>query len=292
MKRFTILLAILLLLVGLDLSSDASIVRNVWMHDGAGNPIGSHVEPGGTNYSINTHNAHVHTELVNRHFLDFDSATESPSVAIVSGDTVILVADTTGLVVGGHIVIRDASSNIHEHHFNITAVVVNTSVTVNRPIDIAYTTSAVLEVVIMNMNVVGSLAVPLVYEVKPPSNEVWHINRVIISITDNAAMDDSLFGGIAALTNGVVLRDNSTVNHTITNWLSNQHMIEDMYDITYALKAPAGSYGLRGRFTFTKNDVVIRLDGSIGDTLEILIQDNLAALSTFTMKAQGHIEGT
>lgn len=267
-----------------------SIVRNIFSHDGDGNPIGSHISADGVHYALDIHTAHIHNELVNRHFLDFDTATESPSVAIVAEDTVILVADTTGFVVGGHIVIRDASSNIHEHHFNIVAVVLNTSITVNRPIDIAYTTSATLEVVLMNMNVTGSLAVPLLYEIKAPSTEVWHINRVLISITDDVVMDDAKFGGIAALTNGVVLRYNGSTIHTMSHWLANQHMIEDMYDITYSSKAPAGSYGLRGRFSFDKSDVVIRIDGSAGDTLEILIQDDLTALTTFTVKAQGHIE--
>ena len=292
MKRFTILLAILLLLVGLDLSSDASIVRNVWLHDSDGNPIGGHVEPDGVHYSLNIHNAHVHNILVNRHFLDYDTATENPSVAIVAGDTTILVADTTGFVGGGHIVIRDAGGDVREHHLNIISIVVNTSITVNRPIDIAYTTSATLEVVIMNMaSAAGSLAAPVVYSIAPPSDEVWHINRVMISMIDDAAMDDTKFGSLAALTNGVLLLDNKTVNDTVTMWQTNSHLAEDMYDTIYPTKVPAGVYSLRGRFSFDKNDVVIRLDGSVGDTLDIWIQDDLTALSTFTMKAQGHIEG-
>ena len=265
-------------------------LRDIWLHDGDGNSLGAHLAPDGAHYALDIHDAHIHNILVNRHFLDFDSATESPSVAIVSGDTVILVADTTGFVVGGHMVIKDDGGDIREHHFNVTAVVVNTSITVNRPIDLAYTTSATLEVVLMNMNVSGSLGTPLIYTVSPPSDEVWHLNRIIISMTDNAIMDDTKFGGLAALTNGVVLRNNSTVKHTVTHWLTNQHMAEDMYDLTYPDKVPAGTYSLRGRFSFYKNDVVIRLDGSAGDTLEILIQDDLTALTTFTIKAQGHIE--
>jgi hypothetical protein len=265
-------------------------LRNVWLHDNAGNPIGSYLEPGGVNYSLNVHDAHVHTILVNRHFLDFDSATESPSVAVTAGDYVIAVADTTGFAAGNHIVIRDAGGDVREHHFDIISLVVNTSITLNRPVAIAYTTSAVLEKVILNMNVVGSIAAPLTYSITPPSDEIWHISRIILSMTDQTAMDDSLFGGLAALTNGVVLVNYSTMNHTVTHWKTNQHIIEDMYDVTYSAKAPAGFYGLRGRFTFTESDVVIRLVGSASDTLNILIQDDLSGLDTFSIKAQGHIE--
>jgi hypothetical protein len=255
-------------------------------HDGLGNPIGS------LDGALDIHDADVHIVLINRHFIDFDSATENPSVAIVAGDTVILVADTTGFAVGNHIVIKDTGGDVREHHFDITAVVVNTSITVDRPIDIAYTTSATLEVVTLNMNVVGSLAAPLIYEVTPPSDEVWHIERVLLSITDQTAMDDALFGGITALTNGVVLIEDKTINQTITNWKTNAHMKEDMYDVNYSLKAPAGFYGLNGRFTFERMGAIIKLDGSVGDSLKIYIQDDLSGLDTFRMKAQGHTEGT
>jgi hypothetical protein len=259
-------------------------------HDGTGNPIGS------LSGAIDVHQADVHIELRNRHFIDFDSATESPSVAIVAGDTVVLVADTTGFVVGGEIVIKDAGGDVREHHFVITAVVLNTSIAVDRPIDKAYTTSAVLEVVLINMNVVGSLAAPLVYEVTPPSDETWHLTRVIVSITDATAMDDAEFGGLGTtLTNGVTLRENksSGTYSTITNWKNNGQMAEDMFNVEYVTRSlPAGSYGLRGRFTFTNAGAIIKLNGSTGDKLEILIQDDLTGLLTFTMKAQGHIEGT
>jgi len=36
--------------------------------------------------------------------------------------------------------------------------------------------------------------------------------------------------------------------------------------------------------------VVIRLDPAQGDYLEVLVQDDLTALSGFFIKAQGHIE--
>jgi hypothetical protein len=243
-----------------------------------------------TRGTLDIHDADIHNILINRHFIDFDAATENPSVAIAAGDTTVLVADTTGFAVGDDIVIKDAGGDVREHHFLITALVVNTSITVDRPIDKDYTTSATLELVAVDMNVAGTLAAPVIYEIVPPSDEVWHLLRILISITDDTAMDDAKFGGIAALTNGVVLRDNKTDDTTLTIWKSNQDMIEDMYDVTYSSKAPAGSYGLRGRFTFKNSGVAIRLDGALGETLQILIQDDLTGLSTFKIKTQGHPE--
>ena len=258
-------------------------------YDGAGNPLSSYLDNTGK-YVLNVHDADVHNILINRHFVNFDTATENPTVAIVSGDTIILVADTTGFIVGGTIVIKDAAGDVREHHFVVTAVVANTSITVDRPIDNAYTTSATLEVVSMNMNVVGSLAAPISYILKPPVDEVWHIVRILLSITDASAMDDALFGGLPALTNGVTIREVRSNTTTLTNWKANKDMKEDMYDVDYALKAPAGFYGLNGRWTFKNAGVALRLDGAEGDFIEVLIQDNLTGLVTFRVKGQGHIE--
>jgi hypothetical protein len=245
---------------------------------------------GNTNGALDVHDADVHNILINRHFLNFDSATESPSVAIVAGDTTILVASTTGFSVGDGVVIRDAGGSVREHHLTITALSVDVSITLDRPTDIAYTTSAIIELVSHNIVSVGSLVAPVIYEIAPPIDEIWHITRILVSITDGTAMDDAKFGGISALTNGVVLRQVKDATNTLTIWKSNSQLIEDMYDVNYSTKSPAGSYGLRGRFTFKNAGVAVRLDGSNGDRLQLLNQDDLNLLETFSVKAQGHIE--
>lgn len=261
------------------------------MQDGEGNPLSSYEDEAGHN-SLDIHDSDVHTILINRHFIDFDSATENPTVAIVAGDYVVLVASTAGFVAGtSHIVIRDVNGDVFEHHFEVIAITADTSITLNRPIDNDYPVTASLEVVVMHMNsVVGSLVAPIIYSVKPPSNQIWHLTRLILSVTDQSAMDDALFGGVSALTNGVVLLENRTTNKTFTSWTTNAEMKEDMYDVHYSLKAPAGFYGLVARWTFKNAGVAVRLDGSLGDSLNIMIQDDLTALDSFTAKIQGHIE--
>jgi len=260
------------------------------LHDGSGNPLASYAGENNA-FSLNVHDADTHNVLVNRHFINFDSVTENPTAAIVSGDTVVLVASTTGFVAGvTMIVIKDAGGDVREHHFEVTAISVNTSITLNRPVDNAYTTSATLEAVATNMAVVGSLAAPVVYEVKPPSDEVWHLTRILMSITDQTAMDDALFGGIGALTNGVTIIESRVSESTFSNWRSNSSFKEDMYDVSYSTKAPSGYFGLTCRWTFKNAGVAVRLVGSRGDSLKILIQDDLTGLDTFRVKAQGHIE--
>lgn len=38
-----------------------------------------------------------------------------------------------------------------------------------------------------------------------------------------------------------------------------------------------------------KNGVVIRVDGDLGESLELLIQDDLTGLETFRIVVQGHV---
>lgn len=262
-------------------------IRDVWIHDGSGNPLASYQDAQG-NWVINTHNSDVHNILVNRNFVQDGVGVEAIGSAVSAGDTTIAVASTTDLADGDFIILKDAGGDIRENYFEITSIVVDTSITLDRPIDIAYATGVIQEV-IPNMNLDGSGGT-LTFEIGPPSDEVWHITRVLISITDAVAMDDGKFGSLGALEFGTILRENKTIFCTTSVWKTNGDMIQDMYDIEYHAKAPAGENGLKGRFSMIKNSVALRLDGSNSDTLQVLIQDDLTALTTFKMKAQGHIE--
>lgn len=251
--------------------------------DGSGNVIGS------LNNALNIHDADIHTKIITRHFIDFDSSTEAIS-SVSAGDTVLLVASTTGFTTDDDVVLKDSGGDVREHHFVVGAVVADTSIALNRPVDIAYATGTIEEVIV-NMNVDGSGST-LIYEIAPPSDEVWHITRMLISATDtsvNACTDDN-FVTIGALTNGVILRENKSVLYTIEDWKSNDEMKLSMFDLVCSPSPPAGVEGVSGRFTFEKAKVIVRLDGSLGETLQILIQDDLTDLLTLIMKAQGHIE--
>ena len=166
----------------------------------------------------------------------------------------------------------------------------NTSLTLDRPTDLAYDTTAVIERVSENIAVDGTTTV--ISSIEPPPDEVWHITRLVLSMLDATSMDDAKFGGITALQNGVTIRENKdTGYHTLTNWKANSDMVEDYYDLNYADKAGSGLFGLRGRWTFKNGGAIVKLDGSLGEKLEILIQDDLTGLVHFGVKAQGHEEG-
>jgi hypothetical protein len=142
------------------------------------------------------------------------------------------------------------------------------------------------------MNVIGSLGSPISFKIQPQSNERWQITRIMITMLDNEAMDDGKFGGLSALDNGVAIRLNIDGQYqTLTHWNSNADLKDDMFDVEYASKAPAGQFGLRGRWTFTKAQFVADLNGATNDYLEVLIQDDLSGLLDFEVKAQGRLFG-
>ena len=212
-------------------------------------------------------------------------------VAASSGDTLINVTATTDFIVGDLVKLYDTSI-IERSHFHITAVSAGVSLTLDRPLDNDFEIGDNVQEVQIGMNVDGTLGSPISYKVQPPSNERWQITRIMITLLDQTAMDDAKFGGISALSNGVVIRTSENgVIRTYTHWKSNADLKDDMYDVTYSNKAPAGFFGLSARWTFTKAEFAADLNGATGDYLEVLIQDSLSALDDFEIKAQGRLFG-
>jgi hypothetical protein len=247
--------------------------------------------------SLNVNSAWVHRKIVNETFHQHDGTTNLNSAAS-EGDTSLSVADTTGFIVGNEIKLEETVDDVGVQEIGImtiTAVAAGApgTLTLDRPLGFDYTTAAVVSNVLSNMAVSGTLANPEIFEIDPPPGTVWQFTRVLLSITDQTAMDDAKFGGITALTNGVCLRATTAAGRTVVfaNWKSNADMKLDMYDVDYSTKAPSGFFGLNGRWTFTKAEVVAELDGDASpiQKLEVLIQDNLTALDTFYMRGQGRV---
>ena len=165
-------------------------------------------------------------------------------------------------------------------------------ITIDTPLDMSYPSGSVAIAASWNMNVNGSIS-PVIYQIGPVGAGTGisvDITRLLFYIQDGSSMDDALFGGISALVNGIVLRKNDGIIQNIWNIKTNGEFALHAYDAQYTDKAPAGSYGFRVRNTYggqDKHGVTIRLIP--GDTLELIIQDNLTGLEVFNAMAQGHI---
>lgn len=215
------------------------------------------------------------------------------SITAIDGMT-ITIADTTGFVNGGQIRIFNIVANRFFLGQQVGAPA-GSVITLDRPMDFAYQIGDQVATGITNMAVDGSVT-PQIFTVRTDGSEipaVGDITRILFHITDGTTMDDSLFGGISALTNGVTIRRVDGTTRNLVNFKTNGELANISFDLTYADRAPAGSFGLRSRLTYAgqeKHGVAIRIGPD--ENLEIIINDDLTDLVTFTAIAEGHIVQT
>lgn len=222
--------------------------------------------------------------------LDFLRALAAPTTlngAVSAEDTQLTVTLDTGFAVGEHVLIAGTGTSYYTAE--VTAKAGNL-LTLDTPIDIDYADGSSIIAMSNKMNVVGSRVAPIVFQIGS-AQSAWTIDitRIMGHIVDDTAMDDAKFGGITALTNGIVLRRNDGVITNYWNAKDNGKIRLICFDANYASKAPAGFFGFNFRNTYggqSKHGVTIRLEA--GETLELLVQDDLTGLTSFNMMAQGH----
>lgn len=192
-----------------------------------------------------------------------------------------------GIIVGNEILLLDV---VGDRALQAVVVVVATNtITIDRPIDNVYPSATTLgRIVTSEMAVVGSLAAPQIYTFRAGVDAV-DVTRLILTMLDGTAMDDGLFGGIPALTNGLILRIFNGLHKTIFNFKTNLDIKQFCYDLTYSSKAPAGQFGLAARISFggqDKHGVVLRVSGT--DVIQWIVQDDLTGLISLVNSAEGH----
>ena len=93
-----------------------------------------------------------------------------------------------------------------------------------------------------------------------------------------------LFGDQTALSKGIVFRVEKNENVRINkgNFKDNGDIADACYDLTYSTRSGGqGSYGLRARYTLTKEGNSTMLYGKSNDVVKLIIQDNLSSLVEF-----------
>lgn len=209
---------------------------------------------------------------------------------VVNSRTITLQAGHNA-VVGDTIEIADTTNGSWFIQATILTVAVNT-ITVATPINRIYTVANSAVVISeRTMNVNGSVT-PQVFSVDPLPIQEGDIVRLICTMTDNVAMDFETFGGLPKLTNGLVIRVNNGdgTYRIIQNFKSNGDIERYSFDVRYAVNNGGGVRGFSARMTFggwDKHGVVIRLDGSRGEKLEAVVQDDLTGLLSMDWMAQG-----
>jgi len=160
-------------------------------------------------------------------------------------------------------------------------------ITLDSPLDFAFTTSATAFRSTSEMIVNGSVT-PQIFSVSPPAGTSWHVYGMDLAITDGTAMDDSTFGGITALTKGLVFRQKDGTYKNFFNVKSNGEFHLRASFMEYSSKAPAGSFGLNVELDFVDhNGCAVLLKE--GDEMQLIIQDDLTGLSSFKATVSGHV---
>lgn len=213
------------------------------------------------------------------------SATVTLTSLVSINDRIINVVDTTGVLVGDAITFYE-NSNMFQ---SIVRAVTATTITLGSGIDADYTTGALIETGSWNMAVDGSI-IPQVFYIKAPQTAGVEIHTVNLTILDSSPMDDGLFGGIPALSNGIIYRYENGVTKNLVLVFNNLGFYEIGFSPEYSAKAPAGQYGLRVRRKIPDvNGAVLYLEPGGDAQFQLIVQDDLTELNQMTSTINGHM---
>lgn len=197
---------------------------------------------------------------------------------------------TVGLIVGDNVAVLEQNGMPQLFFGSILAVNGNT-LTLDTQVPFNFTLSNSVVFEFENSLVVDGSIDPKIFTITNLFDESIDITRFIFHCTDGTAMDDSKFCGDTALTRGLVLRKGLNDGNFINYWniKSNGEWGEFSFDKNYDDKAPAGLFGFSARLTYggqSKHGVVIRL--APGESIQLLIQDDLTPLVRAILMVEGH----
>lgn len=217
------------------------------------------------------------------------------NASTTAGATTFVATAATGLVAGDAIFFAEGNRSYTGEVSAATGGAPDT-VTVRVPIPIVFTASAYVTKVLDDMSAssTGTIASPDIFVVANDGTVSIDVTRILLKMVTTSTPVLTDFGDIAGgLTNGCVLRKFNSANsnyQNIAHWKDNSDIAEYMYDMDILTALGVGNDGLKGRMSFggqDKHGVVIRLEA--GDKLQLLIQDDISALTSFRIMVQGHI---
>lgn len=216
-----------------------------------------------------------------------DTVVDDRNIELSPGQAIAI-----GVAIGDTIEIADSSDGECFIQCGITNVTGDT-IELDSPCNRVYTAGASFVVVSSNnMAVDGSLE-PQSFKVAPLATQKGDVNRNVLVIINGANMDFQTFGSRPALTNGLVLRKyngDGTYRH-IFNFKNNGEIeLFAATDAQYFENNANNARGFSARASSNgkdKHGVVIRLDGAIGQYLELLVQDDLTTQDSIVALAQG-----
>lgn len=245
--------------------------------------------------ALSVHVEHLHqTQWLHSTYTN-EAASDTLNGAVSGGDKVIILNDATGFTEGD--IISLSLGAVHTHQYRKIIDITTNTLTLDAGIDIDLTDGSTVQEVSNNMAVKDGSSTPVIFSAFTIPGEKIDVMRMILTMSHKSAGTDDAFGSLAALTNGIHIRKNNGdgTYETLGIWKTNQDIRGDMYDLSYSDKAGPSLHGTSTRWSiFTGTGSVVNIDGDNGESIEVIVQDNLTAstaeLSTLFINWQGHIE--
>lgn len=250
---------------------------------------------------LDIHNADFHIDPVIVHAAQATGVTSTISDAgASSGDFKFDVDTGDGALfsVGDKIFINEGLVN-ESCSLEILSILVD-ELGVDMPLENDYTTAAIITVIDVNLANADGSATREIYGITPPSDEVWHITMITLILENTVALGQpsvEKFGAIPGLTRGLVLRVEDGTARNIRTFRTNSDFMEYFggNEITFIEKVGGGNWSTTAIWHLKEHsDAIIKLDGSTGDTVNFIIQDDLSIAGSVNIEMifHGHKEGT
>lgn len=213
------------------------------------------------------------------------------STTVIDSYTITMTAGH-GLTGGEQLYIAWSINNeVHFLFAKVLSVATNT-LTLDTPVNQTFPVTSYVSVVVHNMNVNGSSTrQSFLASIPSWSNLELDIMSLRFIIIDEGAMDDGKFWSLTELTRWVIVRKWSSDWDRHMNWnlKNNGDFGLKFNNKIYSDKWwPGGTYSMESTIKFREDFwAVCRL--SAWEKLEIIIQDNLTALTSFKAFASFHI---
>jgi hypothetical protein len=197
-------------------------------------------------------------------------------------DTQINVSAGHGITIGDSLIIYTDS---YYHQVRVTNVTTNL-ITIEAPLFLPFT---VADTTIIRgsdqLNVDGSVT-PVDFKFNIPGEDIVpiDISTALFIMSHAIAGDDGKFGGISALTNGVLIRKENNRIFNLGVYKQNQDFRFINAEIDYTDKAPAGINGTNIKVpldSLGSFGQVIRMSYRLNDSVFIRVQDDLTGLTSF-----------
>lgn len=204
-------------------------------------------------------------------------------------DVAVTVTDSTSFVAGVYLGLFSGVSGEERFFFaEVLSKAVDT-LTLDTPLDFAFESGDPIIALTRDLDVDGSTA-PVVFRLAGSGLVPIDVTRIMITMETSTTPDLALFGNITALTNGIVLRRVDGDTRNIWNIKRNMDFANLAYDLQFYSSIGQGADGLTCRYTFAgqdKHGVAIRLEE--GESLDLIVQDNLTGINQFRIIAEGHL---